>query len=188
MSSGDSCSEWVLCYIAWQDPLTLPLASWWWPGGTHWNRTNVCEWRDRDYPEESSSHSCYWAESGSQVNNGPLPHSILINAAGGFKFWAKHPKFMQIKFMSRQEVQAAAYHDWLGKNSIRTDWGQGQAKEFPWCGGWLWGRAARGGAGAAPQGPVNQGLLPLGVFLQWVWGKTQTFITCLSSSWTMSDL
>lgn len=107
--------------------------------------------------------SCRWGSS-----SPCSPHKC-------FKFWAKH-----IKFTSRQAVQAAAYHDWLGKDSIRTDRGQGQAKEFPWCGGWLGRGAARGGAGAAAQGPVNQGLLPLGVFLQWLWKKTQTFITHLS--------
>lgn len=133
---------------------------------------------------EGCSHPCSWAESGSQVNNDPLPHAILIDAANGFKFWAKH-----IKFTSRQAVQAAAYHDWLGKDSIRTDGGQGQAEELAGCGGGLWGRAARGGAGAAAQGPVNQGLLPLGVLLQWLWKQTQPSLhTCLSSCWTVSDV
>lgn len=175
-SPGESCSEWGLGYAAWQDPLTLPLSAGDdLVGDTHWNRTDICEWSDRDYPGEGCSQPCYWAESESQVNNGPLPHSVLINKASGFKFWAKH-----IKFMSRQAVQAAAYHDWLGKDSVRTDRGQEQAEELPWCGRGLWRRAACGGAGAAAQGPVNQGLLPLGVFLQWLWKKTQTFITCLS--------
>lgn len=127
-----------------------------------------------DYTRQGWSHPCYWARAESQANAGCLPHPILINTISGFKFWAKH------RFMSGWTARAAPYHDWLGKDPVRTDRGQRQAKELPWGGRGLRGRAARGGAGAAAQGPVDQGLLPLGVFLQWLWKKTQTFVTHLS--------